>query len=171
MLKDFELARYGRGRRAYVAWLESRVAKGGMITPEATKALKQGWCLGPEGFRDRLLGLLDDAKEIRRKGSQAGETRCEHGVADAERLLRQALPASGLPTEPKELAALRKSDPRKAVVAILLRKRTAVSTGWIAERLAMGHASTVSRLAKDEASRGPLFRKLEQIIGAGCQGW
>ena len=59
---------------------------------------------------------------------------------------------------------MRKADPRKAAVAILLRKRTAVANGWIAERLAMGHASTVSRLAKDEYAYSPTLRKLERAV-------
>ena len=164
VLRAFELARDGRGRRAYVAWLEARAAEGGKITPEATKALRQGWHLGPESFRDRLLALLDGAKKIRLKGSQAGGPLREHGAAEAERLLLKALPALQLPSTTKELALFRKSDPRKASVAILLRKRTAVASGWIAERLAMGHASTVSRLAKDESAYSPALRKLERAV-------
>jgi REP element-mobilizing transposase RayT len=164
VLRAFELARDGRGRRAYVAWLEARAAEGGKITPEATKALKQGWHLGPESFRDRLLGLLDGTKKIRLKGSQTGGPLREHGAAEAERLLLKALPALELPTTTKELALMRKADPRKAAVAILLRKRTAVANGWIAERLAMGHASTLSRLAKDESSYSPTLRKLERAV-------
>lgn len=166
VLRAFELARDGRGRRAYVAWLEARAAEGGKITPEATKALKQGWHLGPESFRVRLLGLLDGTKKIRLKGSQSGEPLREHGVAGAERLLRVALPALELPASTEELATLRKADPRKAAVVILLRKRTAVSNGWIAERLAMGHASTVSRLAKAESAHSQMLRKLERVIRA-----
>ena len=59
---------------------------------------------------------------------------------------------------------LRKSDPRKAAVAILLRKRIAVANGWIAERLAMGHASTVSRLAKDEFANSQALQNLERAV-------
>ena len=165
VLRAFELARDGRGRRAYVAWLEARAAEGGKITAEATKALKQGWHLGPESFRDRLLDLLNGAKKIRLKGSQTGEPLREHGAAEAERLLLKALPALGLPVSADELATLRKADPRKAAIVILLRKRTSVANGWIAERLAMGHASTVSRLAKEE-SHSPMLRKLERVIRA-----
>lgn len=164
VLRAFELARDGRGRRAYVAWLEARAAEGGQITAEATKALKQGWSLGPETFRDKLLGLLDGSRTIRLKGSQAGEPLREHGTGEAERLLLIALPALGLPTTSGELASMRKADPRKAALAILLRKRTAVANGWIAERLAMGHASTVSRLIKDESTYSPTLRKLEHAF-------
>ena len=164
VLRAFELARDGRGKRAYVAWLEARAAEGGKITPEATKTRKQGWHLGPETFRDKLLGLLDGSRKIRLKGSQTGGPLLEHGEAEAERLLLTALPALELPTTTRELASTRKADPRKAAVAILLRKRTAVANGWIAERLAMGHASTVSRLAKDESAYSATLQKLERAV-------
>lgn len=37
----------GRGRRAYVEWLERRAQnEGGEIDEEATKALRRGWYLG-----------------------------------------------------------------------------------------------------------------------------
>lgn len=79
----------------------------------------------------------------------------------------RALPAIGLPSEHMETTALRKSDPRNAVVANLLWKRTAVSTGWNVEWLAMGHARTDNRLAKAVASREPILRELGRIVGAG----
>jgi putative transposase len=166
VLKAFELARDGRGRRAYVAWLEARAAEGGMVTPEASKALKRGWCLGPESFRDRLLGLLDRTEIVRSKGkgSQTGEALREHGLFEAERLLGIALPILGLPATPPELGKSSKSEPRKAAVALLLRNRTAVSNGWIAERLAMGHASTVSRIAKEKPQYATTLKKLEREV-------
>ncbi len=67
VLKAFELARDGHGRRAYVAWLEARAANdGGAIDADATKALKRGWFLGKESFKDRLLKLLE--KPVARAG-------------------------------------------------------------------------------------------------------
>ena len=73
--------------------------------------------------------------------------------------------AEQLPVFPEELAKLRKADPRKAAVAILWRRRTAVSNGWIAERRAMGHASTVSRIAKEETLHASTLGKLERAVG------
>jgi hypothetical protein len=40
---------------------------------------------------------------------------------------------------------LRKTDPRKVQLAILLRTHTSVSNAWIAEHLEMGHPGSVSR--------------------------
>jgi hypothetical protein len=66
VLNSFELAKDGRGRRAYVAWLEARAANdGGNIDPVAQEALHRGWYFGEETFRDRLLSLVDKAKGIK----------------------------------------------------------------------------------------------------------
>jgi hypothetical protein len=59
VLRAFELSEDGRGRRAYVAWLEARGASdGGIIDEEAMKALRRGWYLGKPDFSQRLMGLI-----------------------------------------------------------------------------------------------------------------
>jgi hypothetical protein len=45
-----------------------------------------------------------------------------------------------------KLAKLRKGDPRKVIVAVVVRERTSVTKRWLAERLALGHTRAVSRL-------------------------
>ena len=104
---------------------------------------------------------------IRLKGSQAGGQLREHGIAEAKRLLLKALPVVELADNTKELALLRRSDPRRAAVGIPLRKRTAVANGWIAERVAMGHASTLSRLGKEESAYVTMLRKLDRTLRDG----
>ena len=65
LLKSFERAEDGRGRKAYVAWLEARAANdGGKIGEDAQAALRQGWYLGEQTFRDQLLSLIDKAKTL-----------------------------------------------------------------------------------------------------------
>lgn len=147
VLRSFELAEDGRGRRAYVAWLEARAADDrGNIGQAAQDALRRGWYLGEETFRDRLLALVDKAKRIKpRRRRAAGGPAKDHGEMDAERLVREAGPRLGLPDGIAELAGLRKGDPRKAVLAALLRRRTAIGYDWIAARLQMGHPGSASR--------------------------
>ena len=49
----------------YVAWLEASAAQnGGKIDPAAQEALRRGWYLGEDSFRDRLLALVEKAKGI-----------------------------------------------------------------------------------------------------------
>ena len=147
VLRSFDLAESGRGRRSYVDWLETRAANdGGRIDQAAQDALRRGWYLGEDTFRDRLLDLVDKAKGVnapqRRK---AGNVAKDYGEKDAERLIHTAGPGIGLPTGLEELAELRKGDPRKALMAAALRQRTTVGFDWITKRLVMGHAGSVSR--------------------------
>lgn len=59
LLNAFELAKDGRGRRAYVAWMEARAAAdGGKVDETAMKALKRGWYLGEPTFADKLRALV-----------------------------------------------------------------------------------------------------------------
>jgi putative transposase len=147
VLGSFELAEDGRGRRAYVAWLEARAANGGGdIDDVAQAALRRGWYLGEETFRDRLLALVDKAKGVKpRQRRKAEGLEKDYGEADAERLIQEYGPKLELPVEAAELVALRKGDKRKAILASLLRRHTAVSAEWIARRLHMGHPGSVSR--------------------------
>ncbi len=149
VLRSFDMAQDQRGRKAYVAWLEARAAAdGGKIDAAAMKALRRGWYLGGEGFRDRLLSMLDAVPGGLRgnPANRAGEAVREHGEAEAERLLQAILPQLGLPRTADELAALRKGDPRKVTAAAVLRRKTSVSNAWLSQRLGMGHTGSVSRL-------------------------
>jgi putative transposase len=147
VLKSFELAESGRGRRAYVDWLEARAANDdGNIDQGALDALRRGWYLGEETFRGRLLDLVDKAKGVKARKRQ--KTECvarDYGKKDAELLIAACVPLLGLPLRVEELAALRKGDERKALLAAMLRSRTAVGFNWIATRLVMGHPGSVSR--------------------------
>ena len=171
VLRAFELAQDGRGRRAYAAWLEARAAnRGGTIDDEATAAIRRGWYLGKETFRDRLLKLMDEATQPADGGrNRTGEALREHGEREAERIVRRSLKSLRLAPTMEALFGLAKSDRRKAAVASLLRERTSVSNGWIAARLAMGHPGSVSRMlgacksdAETASIRKALARELDQ---------
>jgi putative transposase len=93
VLRAFELAEDGRGRRAYVAWLEARAANSkGKIDDAATAAIRRGWYLGKETFRDRLLKVLDKATQpAGGNRNRTGEVLRDHGKREAERIVRLAL--------------------------------------------------------------------------------
>ena len=74
---------------------------------------------------------------------------------------------AGLPLESAKLAELRKGDPRKVLVAALLRKCTSVGNRWLAQRLAMGHTAGVSRLLvvfQRDTSNLKALAKLEKML-------
>ncbi|MCB1133508.1 MAG: hypothetical protein KDN05_20490, partial [Verrucomicrobiae bacterium] len=148
VLEAFKLSKDRRGRISYLAWLEARATEhGGAINEEAMEALRRGWYLGEEGFKDKLLGMLGKASDkLRKKGSRAGGAVREHNRDEAERIVTLLSAELGLPGSRKELALLRKGDPRKVLCASMVKSRTAVENAWITERLAMGHPASMSQL-------------------------
>lgn len=165
VLQSFELAKDGRGRRAYVAWLEARADKGGKIGEKAQAAMKRGWYLGEDTFKDQLLGLMEKLKGGKRTRPRKGtaESWRDHGEKDAEDLISRYAPELGLPTSSKELEAMRKGDERKALLAGLLASKTAVSRGWLGQRLGMGHPGSVSRMLGEVKRNKKLWKRLNEL--------
>lgn len=164
VLKAFNLSANRRGRAAYLEWLEARAAQhGGAINEKSMDALRRGWYLGEEGFKEKLLGMLGrSTAKPRRKDSHAGEAIRAHHEGEAERIISIISKELGLPTHPEELARLRKGDVKKVVCAALVKRRTFVSNQWIADRLAMGHPASMSqhvnRMIKDPRAERKLKR-------------
>jgi hypothetical protein len=65
--------------------------------------------------------------------------------------------------EISSLANIRKGQLEKVLVAALLRERTAVGNPWIAQRLAMGHSGSVSRLVVACGKSVTQTRELEKL--------
>lgn len=161
VLGAFELAKDGRGRRAYVAWLEARAEKGGEIDQQAMKELRRGWYLGEPTFADKLRALVEDETDGNTEGRDG--TARGHDKSKAEDLAGQALNIVGLPADAANLAKMRKGDCRKVLVAVLLRKNTSVGNRWLADRLAMGHTAGVSRLVSSFLKNRGNQRKLKEL--------
>ena len=113
------------------------------------EALRRGWFLGQENFRDKLLGLMDKGKSvIRKKDSYTGGAVRAYNENEAERIVGVVGAALGLSTIREDLMLLKKGDRRKVICAAIAKDRTAVGNEWLAERLAMGHGSYVSTLVQ-----------------------
>lgn len=160
-----------RARRGYQAYLESRALETlqGVGESEAEwRAIRRGWYLGDERFRDRLKDLLEDALEGRRRQSFAGGAARAHDEAEAEKLLKAGTAA--LAMERRELKRMPKGADEKLALAWLLRTRTTVSRRWAAARLAMGDESRVTQgvAAVKSARRGRLraLRDLLESVGS-----
>lgn len=165
VLQSFELSKDGRGRRAYVAWLEARAEEGGKISKKAQAAMRQGWYLGEETFKNQLLNIIENLKRGKRARPRKGtaESLRDHGERDAEEWISRYAPELGLPVVRKELEELRKGDERKALLAGLLVRNTTVSRKWLGQRLAMGHPGSVSRML-GELKRSPqLAKKMKNL--------
>ena len=90
----------------------------GRIDEEATEAIRRGWYLGKETFKDKLLKMLERPVAGPATGTRraAGANR-DHGEKEALRIIREGGRLLGLPTGLLELSRLKKSDERKTRLA------------------------------------------------------
>lgn len=102
---------------------------------------------GEEGFKHKLLGLIDEARaKVTKRGSVAGAAIRAQWEGEAERIIRVAGAEQGLPESMEELRALRKGDPGTVICAALLKAHTSMTHKWLAVRLCMGHPAAKSQL-------------------------
>lgn len=99
------------------------------------KALRRGWYLGEQSFRQELLTQMSE----RIGAEHYGAERLETAVEKAERIVSQELKARRW--KESDLAKRTKGDPGKVMIAARLREESLVTVRWIAERLHMGTAS------------------------------
>ena len=99
---------------------------------EALRALRRGWCLGSEEFRQKMLALM----EGKLGENHAGELRRETAEQKASRIIGEELARRGW--QESDLAARPRSDPGKLAIAARLRKETTLPVKWIAARVKIG---------------------------------
>jgi hypothetical protein len=152
--------------------LEARAASGkGDIDAKAMDALRQGWFLGEDTFRDRLLALVDRAGGVKPRARRiAAGVLHDHGEREAERLVVAGAAILGLPATLAQLASISKGDERSALLAALIRRHAAAGTQWLAKRLGMGHPGSVSRLigvVRDDQDLTRKLTPLEKMLFSG----
>ena len=136
-----------KSRRAYKAYMDLRhqsiaLKKLSAEEKEEWKHMERGWVHGSKEFRERLgESLLEQGKN-----PEELEQKRELSEAAANKVLGECLSHFGL--EFSDLSKLAKSDPRKFLIAGLLRYHYPVRARWVSEKLVMGHFTTVSRAMK-----------------------
>jgi len=120
------------GRRVLEQALEERRAA---ESGADYRAIRRGWCLGEESFRQELLERMS----TRLGAEHYGPERLETQVQKAERIVLEELRRRQWGEE--ELANRAKGDLVKVKLAARLREETLVTVKWIAGRLRMGTAS------------------------------
>jgi REP element-mobilizing transposase RayT len=141
------------GRREMVERLDRRILEEGdgsglVPLPDEVDArmshLRRGWYWGRQEFGQQMLKLAGKlvGKNRSRSYRRSAQTSA-HGEQQAEQWIGEGLKIAGL--DDSELAALVGSDVRKVALAKLAWKKTTVSQGWIAKRLAMGSPANVSQ--------------------------
>jgi len=146
-------------RRLYLSYLESRAGVG--ADEQEYGVLRRGWCLGSPEYKKAMQARAGERFARIERDSVVGEVRRMHDEQTAEEILTKAAEKAGLNLAEKDL--LRKNDERKAMIAWLLAKRTAVRQEWIAERLGMGSRANVSRAIQQmERSKEDLVVKWKE---------
>ena len=102
-------------------------------------AIRRGWVLGSQAFRERMEELDSARVKTRKRESYAADGLRRHDRRHAELLLKAALKQLGVGIE--QMRAMRKNNLRKTATAWLLKSRTSVGNRWICETLRMGHRS------------------------------
>src|SRR6185436_8524366 len=125
------------GRKEFAQRMEVRRRED---DPELWKKVRRGWCLGDEAFKKELIEAMSE----RMGAEHYGEERQETAEAKAERIVQAELKRRGWTA--KTLAQKRKGDPVKVKIAQRLRAETTMTSGWIAERLAMGTKGHLAHL-------------------------
>ena len=122
------------------------------------KALRRGWSFGSEEFRQRLLELPVVRGSPKQSG---GPIQHSHDEKEAVRLIENGLKALKLTRQ--QLATLPKGDPRKIAVALVVKKRTVMTNGWIAGQLNMGAPSRVSRYCGQAEARADVKPHIKRL--------
>lgn len=105
---------------------------------QALKALRRGWCLGGEDFKNQMLEELDGQLGEH----HSGELRRETAEAKAERIVLEELRRLGW--RESDLTTRAKSDPAKLHIAGRLRRETTLPLKAIAGRVHLGTSKSAN---------------------------
>ncbi|HEV2329130.1 MAG TPA: transposase [Verrucomicrobiae bacterium] len=108
--------------------------------PKQLKALRRGWCLGSEEFRQELLAQIGE----RIGENHYGEERAQSEAERIEQIVQERLERLGWKEADLERRA--KGDPKKVKLAVGLRSETIATLKWIAQRLKMGTSTHLNHL-------------------------
>ncbi len=100
----------------------------------------------------------------RKTGSLAGSAARAHDEAEAEQIVSRCLAELDLPAESDLLAGRGRWLDEKALIATIVKTHTAASNAWVAERLAMGHPSSVSRAVRRVRESPRLQRSQRRLV-------
>ena len=124
------------GRRRFEEQTEARRLEPG--DEETLKALRRGWYVGGEAFRQEQLRRM----EGKLGQHHAGELRRETAEAKGDRIVAEELQRLGWGES--ELMLRRKNDPDKMRIAVRLRQETTLSIKDIAARVHLGTSNTAN---------------------------
>jgi REP element-mobilizing transposase RayT len=136
------------GQRCYARILALRAAelREGCSPEELEaerKAIRQGWCLGGDAFRDHLMDLANEAVAGSKRDSYRNDGLRRHDESEATKLLETAM--RKLDVDLAELRRRKQSDLDKQAVAWWVKSHSVVSDDWLREKLQMGSRANTYR--------------------------
>jgi REP element-mobilizing transposase RayT len=136
------------GRRAYGAYMDVRQLEvsrfeAGSLDALEWKRMERGWIHGSNSFRDRMVACLTEMDDGAAGRSMDVDQKQDLSEAAARVVLERCLIHFSWTKD--DLKRMKKSDPRKMLIAGLLRYHFPVKAKWLSEILCMGHFTTVSR--------------------------
>jgi len=162
---DGRRRRWERSYEAYIEdcckeWVTERGRK--ELTGE-WKAIRRGWFLGGDAFREKLLKSLEGQLRGKKRETYGGEEKHAHDERAASAWLEKGLSVCGLTRA--NLSTLRKNDKRKQVLGWWLSRQTCVGSDWISKQLVMGHRTMVSKASGlVERGRDPVIYRLRRKL-------
>jgi putative transposase len=128
---------------AEVCWREASLPEEDREKDEEFEAVRRGWYLGGEEFREELEAMIEKTLKGKRRTSYGGEALRKHDEAEGRRLLEWGLARIGSTLE--EARRMKQSDPRKQGLCWLVKSHTMAKDEWLQNALTMGDRSNISR--------------------------
>ena len=137
-----------KGRQAYANYIEGRremVAsfQKGSVDALQWQQMERGWVHGSKAFQKQMVECLKESGSVPLRRVADGGQKREIGEVVADEAVRRCLAYFGLAE--RDLIRINKGDPRKMLIAGLIRSRFPVPVEWMSQRLGMGHFTTVCR--------------------------
>lgn len=127
--------------------------------------LSEGWCYGSKAFKKEAI------LQIKQKGADLDRFRLlgidSENIQEAKELQWESMLKILAKEAGIEIPKLpdKKSAPDKVILASLMKARSSVSNGWLAERLEMGRPASVSQyVGRLELIKGEAWRRKERIL-------
>lgn len=153
----------GTGRKRYEEYMTGRIKDlrtrvGKKMYKDAWNQIRHGWCLGGQGFQEKILRLVGLRMAGKERDSFSGEIAQRHDEREAENVVRKGMKALGVKEE--DLEGGKKSSLIKSALAWYVHKSVLASHKWISGRLQMGCPSnlTVHINGIKNASEGEALR-------------
>ena len=154
-----------KSRKAYAEYMKDALVVRQKMTDKEENVWKRnerGWVHGSTEFRDYMIEKLNESDTILPGNLTDIDQKRDLSESAACVVINKCLRYFGLTHQ--DLTDISKSDPRKMLIAGLIRYHYPVSVRWVSEILGMGHFTTVSRAMHFYDGAEDTWKKKKQQI-------